>query len=78
MFSIDRRLFLALKKVGIVKITPHLSPGKKIPPVKFPIIVNPLPLFGKPQYIKLYAPFCGWGATASRLYRATMRRQFTF
>ena len=23
-------------------------------------------------------PFCGWGATASRLYRATMRRQFTF
>ena len=24
------------------------------------------------------APFCGWDATASRLYRATMRRQFTF
>ena len=24
------------------------------------------------------SPFCGWGATASRLYRATMRRQFTF
>ena len=23
-------------------------------------------------------PFCGWGATASRLYRVTMRRQFTF
>ena len=23
-------------------------------------------------------PFCGWGATASRLYRATTRRQFTF
>ena len=24
------------------------------------------------------APFCGWGATASRLDRATTRRQFTF
>ena len=23
-------------------------------------------------------PFCGWSATASRLYRATMRRQSTF
>ena len=24
------------------------------------------------------APFCGWDATASKLYKATMRRQFTF
>ena len=46
--------------------------------VKFPIPSKPLLLFGRPQYIKLYAPFCGWGATASRLYRATTRRQFTF
>ena len=23
-------------------------------------------------------PFCGWGATTSRLYRASTRRQFTF
>ena len=35
-------------------------------------------------YIYLYtqqnfmAPFCWWGATASRLYRATMRLQLTF
>ena len=24
------------------------------------------------------APFCVWGANASRIYRATMRRQFTY
>ena len=32
-------------------------------------------------YIYIYnslTPFCGWGATASRLYRANKRRQFTF
>ena len=38
------------------------SPGKKISPVKFSIPPNPLPLFGKPQYIKLNGPFLwkGW------------------
>ena len=40
---------------------------KKFPPIKFPIPLNPLPLFGRPQYIKLYAPLC-----------STMRRQFSF
>ena len=40
----------------------HFSSGslhlaKKLPPVKFPILPNLLPLFGRPQYIKLYAPF---------------------
>ena len=40
----------------------HCSSGslhlvKKFPPVKFLIPPNPLPLFGRPQYIKLYAPF---------------------
>ena len=28
--------------------------------------------------VKFYGPFCGWGAPASSLYRATMRRQFIF
>ena len=31
------------------------------PPVKFPISPNPLPLFGRPQYIKLYGPFLWMG-----------------
>ena len=40
----------------------HSSSGslhlvKKIPPVKFLIPANPFLLFGRPQYIKLYAPF---------------------
>ena len=40
----------------------HSSSGslylvKKFPPVKFPIPPNPLSPFGRPQYIKLYAPF---------------------
>ena len=44
----------------------HSSSGsfhlvKKFPPVKFPIPHNPLPLFGRPQYIKLYAPFLWMG-----------------
>ena len=56
-----------------------LHPIKKFPPVTFLNSLNPLPLFGRPHYIKLYDPFfCGWGATALRLYRATMMRQFTF
>ena len=45
----------------------HSSSGslylvKKFPPVKFPIPSKPLPLFGRPQYIKLYAPslWMGW------------------
>ena len=44
----------------------HSSSGsfhlvKKFPPVKFPIPPNPLPRFGRPQYIKLYAPFLWMG-----------------
>ena len=40
----------------------HSSSGllhlvKKLPPVKFPIPPNPLTLFRRPQYIKLYVPF---------------------
>ena len=58
------------------------SPGKKIPPpVKFPIPPNPLSLFGRPRYIKLYGPFLWMRCNcikASRLCRATIRRQFTF
>ena len=38
-----------------------LHPVKKFPPVKFPIPPNPLPLFGRPQYIKLYGPFLWMG-----------------
>ena len=49
MFSIHRKLFLALKKVRIIKSLPlrFPSPGKKFPPGKFPV-PYPLPLFGKP------------------------------
>ena len=46
MFSIHKKLFLALKKVLIVKITPppgSLHPVKKFSPVKFLI---PPPLLG--------------------------------
>ena len=44
MFSIHRKLFLALKKVQIVKITHFQVPftQKKIPPVKFLILPTPL------------------------------------
>ena len=53
------QLFLALKKVRIVKITPQVPFGKKIPPPKkkkkflIPpslkeISTHPLPQFGKP------------------------------
>ena len=34
---------------------------KKLPPVKFPIPPNPLPLFGRSQYIKLYGLFLWMG-----------------
>ena len=34
-----------------------LHPIKKFPPVIFLISPNPLPLFGRPHYIKLYDPF---------------------
>ena len=68
MFSIHRELFLASKKVWIIKITPQVPlPGKKIPlPVKSPIPhphhfwrnlphpLHPLPLFGKLCYIHVY------------------------
>ena len=36
---------------------------KKIPPVKFPIPPNPLLLFGRPKYIKLYGSFLWMGCT---------------
>ena len=47
MFNIHRRLFLALKKVPIVRNTPCHIPNKKIPPAKFliaPFGEMPLPL----------------------------------
>ena len=65
-FSIHRKLFLALKKVWTIKITPQVPlPGKLSLPVKFPIPpttgggiysppLHPLPLFGKPCYKYVY------------------------
>ena len=42
---IYRKLFLALKEVRMVKITPQNPPAKFVIPPPPP---NPLPLFGKP------------------------------
>ena len=45
-----------------------LYPGKKITPSKISDSPsNPLPLFGRPQYIKLFGPFCGCSVLASKL-----------
>ena len=66
MFSIHKKLFLALKKVWIIKITPQVpSPGKNVPTSKvshltptgggiYPPSLHPLPLFGKPCYKYVY------------------------
>ena len=70
MFSIHGELFLAWKKVQIVRITPSSVPftWKKFSAVKFPIPPNlgvilshSLPPFAKPWYIKLYDPFLCMG-----------------
>ena len=85
MFSIHRRLFLALKKGS--NHQNHSSSGslhlvKESPPVKFQI---PSPPPQTPyRYLEdrntknFMASFCWWSATDSRLYRATIIRQFTF
>ena len=64
MFNIYRMLFLVLKRVRIVKITPpHISTIRQPPPVKFPIpltgrnSLHPLTLFGKPCIVILDFPF---------------------
>ena len=63
MFSIRRRLFLALENFESSKslLLRFRSPGKKILPSKISISPNPLPRFGRTQYIKLYAPFLWMG-----------------
>ena len=63
MFSIRRRLFLALKKVRIIKITPRQVPGKKISHSKISDSPEPLAATWKAPIYKtlcpLYAP--PWG-----------------
>ena len=59
MFIIHRKLFLALKKVQIVKITHpqvRITPLKNSPPVKFQIPPHPLLLFRKlcPNFLKFW------------------------
>ena len=69
MFIIHRKLFLALKKVQIVKITHpqvRITPLKNSPPVKFPIPPTPYCYFensaqtswnfGRPPPIKADVP----------------------
>ena len=54
MFNIYKVMFLALKKVRMVKITSPQIPTTRsnrpplLPLAKFPIPPNPLTLFGKP------------------------------
>ena len=70
MFSIHRRLFLALKKVRIVKTTHSQVPsiGKKIPPVKFPIPLQPLTAIWETPIYKTLRPLFVDGVHLPQVY----------
>ena len=54
------------------------STGKKISPVKFPIPPNPLPLFGRPQHIKLNGSFLWKGCNCLKAIQSHYEETVSF